>query len=484
MNCPYPYGAPAASDLDSLFNPRSIAIVGASANPTKMGHQYLRQLLHFGFEGKLYPVNRSGGAILGVPVCRSFQDIPGPVDYVISAIPADQLPQLIRDSETKGVKLLQLYTAHLGETEQGKGLEAEIIGMARRAGIRILGPNCMGIYYPERKITFRMGWPREAGDVGLISQSAGHTAEAVYRAARRGLRFSKVISFGNAADINEVELLRYLADDADTRIIAAYVEGLKAPRLFHRALETAAKKKPVVIMKGGRTDAGKRATLSHTGSLTGGDVLWHSMVRQCGAVAVSSIEDLVDITLAIHSFPQPGGVNVGCIGAGGGVSVSIADECESRGLAVPPLPGSIVNEIRKLLGKDSSLVKNPVDTSVIYPAGWTETEVKRIFQFMGEHPDFHLFLVDGGEWPLDSPETLHRFHESMAVFREVARGMAKPVAIVVRPGDATEEWRWKATLEAEQRCIEDGLTVYPSIQRAANALTRLVGYYQDKVAEG
>lgn len=471
------------SDLGSLFSPRSIAIVGASANPAKMGHRYLNQLLQFGFEGKLYPVNPAGGTILGVPAYKSFRDLPPPVDYVISAIPAGQLPQLIQDCCGKGVRLLQLYTAHLGETEGGKGLEQQIVRMAHEAGIRILGPNCMGIYDPRRKLTFRLGWPREPGDVALIAQSAGHTAEAVYRAARRGLRFSKVISFGNAADINEVELLQYLAEDEQTKIIAAYIEGLKAPRLFRSALAAAAREKPVVVMKGGRTPAGQRATASHTGSLTSGDVLWQALMKHCGVAMASSIEELVDITLALHNLPVPGGVNVGAIGAGGGISVSIADECESRGLAVPPLPPDIVAQLKEMLGEDHRLVKNPVDTSVIFPAGYTHVELKRIFQLMAAHSGFHLFLVDAGEWNLDSPEEIARYRESMAAFREVARGLGKPVAIVIRPGGVPEEWRWRATLEAEGECLKDGLTIYPSMQRAANALAALVRYHRCRGGE-
>ena len=469
-----------SNDLAALFNPHSIAIVGASANPAKMGHRYLHQLIQFGFEGNLYPVNPAGGFILGLPAYRSFKDLPAPVDYVISAIPANQLPQLIHDCASKDVKLLQLYTAHLGETEQGKDLEQQIIKMAGDAGIRILGPNCMGVYNPRTKLTFRLGWPKEAGDVAFISQSAGHTAEAVYRAARRGLRFSQVISFGNAADINEIDLLQYLAEDNNTTIIAAYIEGLKAPERFHQVLETTARKKPVVLLKGGRTPAGRRATLSHTGSLSSGDVLWSSLMKQCGVVAVSSIEELVDLTLAIHNLPQPKGINVGAIGSGGGLSVSLADECESRGLVLPAFPPEITAKIQELMGKDSAMVKNPVDTSVIFPAGWTGSEVKRIFQLMAEHPDFHMFLVDAGEWSLDSPEELPRYHELMDIFREVAKGLGKPAVIVTRSGDAPEEWRWQAAMEAESQCFRDGLTIYPSLPRAANALSRLVGSYNDR----
>lgn len=469
-----------SSDLAALFNPHSVAIVGASANPAKMGYRYLHQLIQFGFEGNLYPVNPAGGTILGLPAYKSFKDLPAPVDYVISAIPADQLPQLIQDCATKGVKLLQLYTAHLGETEGGKSLEQQIIKMARDAGIRILGPNCMGVYNPRNKLTFRLGWPKEAGDVGFISQSAGHTAEAVYRAARRGLRFSQVISFGNAADINEIDLLQYLAEDSNTRIIAAYIEGLKMPERFHQVLETTIRKKPVVLLKGGRTPAGRRATLSHTGSLSSGELLWSALMKQCGVVTASSIEELVDLTLAIHNLPQPKGVNVGAIGSGGGLSVSIADECESRGLVLPAFPPEIIARIQELLGKDSAMVKNPVDTSVIFPAGWTGSEVKRIFQLMVGHPDFHMFLVDAGEWSLDSPEELARFHELIEIFRDVAKGLGKPVVIVIRPGDTPEEWRWRATIEAEKECIRDGLTVYPSLSRAANALSRLVNFYHER----
>ena len=476
----------ADSRLDFLFCPRSLAVVGASPNPDKQGYRYASQLVSFRFRGNLYLVNPRGGDLFGCKVYRSLAEVPGEVDYVVSTIPASAVLGLIEECASKKVKVLQMYTAHLAETGQkeGKELQDQIVAAARAKGLRLLGPNCMGVYHPKVGLSFRYNFPRESGTAAFISQSAGHTAEVVHRAAARGVRFSKVVSYGNAADINETDLLVYLGEDDETRVIASYIEGVSDVPRFLKVLARATRAKPVIVLKVGRTEAGSRATTSHTGSLAGSHSLWQAALSQCGAVQVDSVEELIDLLVTFYFLPVARGATMGVIGAGGGGSILSADECESRGLRVPPLPADVVEEVKKLVGDEWVLVKNPVDTSVIFPAGWTHEELRRIFELIARNPLFDVLMADVGEWMPDIPEEIPRFHALLDTYLDVARTSGKPMAIIIRSGDYFEDWRWKLTMEGQARCTEAGFPVYPTIARAAQALSQFIRYHLRRSAEG
>ncbi|MFC1966768.1 CoA-binding protein [Chloroflexota bacterium] len=468
----------ARNPLESLLTPHSIAVVGASVNPKKQGYRYMKQLLDFGFKGTIYPVNSRGGEILGRKAYSSVSVIPGPVDYVISTVPAEHVPQLIRDCAHKGVKILQLYTAQLGETgiPERKRLEEHIASLARQVGIRLLGPNCMGIYRPDIGLTFRFTSSKVMGDVAFISQSAGHAAEVMYRGALRGLGFSKIISYGNAVDINETELLDYIARDTNTRIITAYIEGVRSPD-FARVLKAVARRKPVIIFKVGRTEAGARAAVSHTGSLTGNYAVWKGLMKQCRAISVESLEELIDTAIAFAKLPLPKGRNVGAIGSGGGGSILAADEFELHGLRMPPLPQEVLDEIKTFLGDDWMMVKNPVDSSVVLPAGWGYEEIRRIFRIIAEHPLYQILVGDAGEWRPDHQPEIPDYQSMVGLLLETREVTEKPMGIVLRPADHAEEWRWRISTEQQQRCISEGAAIFPSVGRAARALGKFVDYH-------
>jgi acyl-CoA synthetase (NDP forming) len=468
----------AKTPLEALFNPSSIAVVGASADPRKQGHRYVRQLLEFGFKGRIYPINPRGGEILGLPVYTSIGAVPQPVDYVISTVPAEIVPPLIQDCQNKGVKLLHLYTAQLGETgiPERKRLEEQIAALARKAGIRLLGPNCMGIYHPKRGLTFRFTSPKVSGHVAFISQSAGHAAEVLYRGPLRGLAFSQIISYGNAVDINETELLAYLTEDTDTSIIAAYIEGVRSAD-FPKVLKSAAQRKPVIIFKVGRTQAGARAAASHTGSLTGNYAVWKGLVKQCGAIGVDSLEELIDTMIAFAKLPPPKGRTVGAIGSGGGGSILAADEFELNGMEMPPLPPELVEQLKTFIGDDWMMIKNPVDTSAVLPAGWGYEEIKRIFEMIARHPLYQILVGDAGEWRPDAPFEISDYQSMVDLLLNVRRSTEKPTAIVLRPADHTEEWRWQGFIEQQQRCVDEGAAIFPSVGRAARALGKFVEYH-------
>ncbi len=323
-------------ELDYVFHPKSIAVAGASATPDKQGHTYFKNLLE-DFRGRVYPINFRADEVLGVRTYKSVRDLPEQVDYVISAIPNRDILDLVDACASKGVKVLHLFTARFSETgyEAETQMEQEMLRRARAAGIRIIGPNCMGLYDPKEGISFGHGFPKEPGKVGFLSQSGGNASEAVSAGATRGLRFSKVISYGNALDINEADLMEYLADDPDTAVIGGYIEGVRdGPRLF-KALRYAAQRKPVVLLKGGRTRAGTSMVSSHTASLAGSRQVWEAMCRQTGAINTSSLEELLDMIVAFNFMPPAKGFDV-LVGGGAGGAERAVGRRVRRGRAAPP----------------------------------------------------------------------------------------------------------------------------------------------------
>ncbi len=274
--------------LDYLFHPRSVAIIGVSRDSTQYspGRAFMQSLLGSGFKGKVYPVNPSGGEAFGLKIYPSVKDIPDRVDYVIAAIPARYTPQLVADCATKGVRAIHFFTSGFSEIEgdEGKRLESDMLTVARQSGIRILGPNWMGFYCPETGLTFAFNFPKQTGPLGIIAQSGGNSIYCVNEAATRSIYFSKVISYGNASDLNESDFLEYLTYDPETKIIAAYIEGVRDGSRFVRVLERAARLKPVIIFKAGTTETGTRAAAAHTSSMGGSRRIWESQLKQAGAI--------------------------------------------------------------------------------------------------------------------------------------------------------------------------------------------------------
>ena len=350
--------------LDFIFHPRTIVIAGASSRPGR-GGGFLSGMLKHEFHGRLLVVNPKATEIQGVPSYPRVTDIPGEVDYVISSVPAPVTPQLMEDCVVKGVKVVHFFTAGFSETGEPEraALEQEVVAIAKRGGIRLIGPNCMGVYCPESGITFSEAFPRESGPVGMISQSGTNASEFTNRGMLRGLRFSKVISFGNAADVNAAELFDYLAWDPKTELIAAYLEGLRDARPLFESLKKAAARKPVIILKGGRTEAGSRATASHTSSLAGSDVLWEALCRQVGAIRVNSVEEMVDLAVTFRFLKPPRGPRVALLAGGGGVSVLSTDEIAAADLQMPPLPAETREALREMVPLAGHSIRNPLDAS-------------------------------------------------------------------------------------------------------------------------
>jgi acyl-CoA synthetase (NDP forming) len=286
-----------------MFYPRSVALVGVSANPAGFGATgFLMQLRRVGFPGGIYPVNPKAAEIQGLKTYPDLKSIPEVVDLVTVAVPAPRVPEVLEDCIAAGVKNVHIFSSGFSETgeEEGQQLETRITEIIRRGGLRVVGPNCMGIYVPASKLTAFGADPAGSGPVAFISQSGGHANFLTRYAQGLGIRFSKVISFGNACGLQALDFLEYLAEDTETKIITMYLEGIKNGNEFTRLVRAINRTKPVIVWKGGLTESGSRAVASHTGSLAGEGRVWDAFFAQTGAVRVNSLEEIVDVVMAFQ----------------------------------------------------------------------------------------------------------------------------------------------------------------------------------------
>lgn len=460
MNC---------DSLDSILNPRSIALVGVTTDAEHWTRTFLSGLLEFGFEGSLYLVNPKGGEIDGFKLYHSIKDVPESVDYVIGLVPARVAPGLVREAASKGAKAIQFGTAGFAETgsEHGRNLQNDLIKAARETGIRVIGPNCMGIYSPGSGLSFCDDFPKEKGLAGFISQSGGNTFELVREAGRRGVRFSKVVSYGNASDLNESDFLEYMATDSETKIIAVYIEGVEDGTRFREALGKAASEKPVVLLKGGITEAGTRAASGHTGALAGSEAIWEALCKQLEVMRVYSLQELADMLVTLSFMSRPAGRRVGLVGLGGGASVLITDDFERRGLKVPSLPEEVRGKLREFSSDAGNIFRNPVD----YSQAMEVNKAIKTFETISQWDEID-FLI-GFTKLSQTPKTLlfDRLRKGML---EASKVVQKPMAFVIEPELSPE--KAKDSLSLIQEFTDAGLPVYYSFASAANAISLRLGH--------
>jgi len=467
-----------SADIEAMFHPESIAVVGASTNPDTPGYDYVRSLQEFGYKGRIYPINPKGGEILGLLVCASLRDLPGGVDYVISCIPNAYVLDLVGDCAAAGVKALQLFTGRFSETGRADdaALEEELRRTASEAGVRLIGPNCMGLLYPRLGISFRTDMSHEAGPIGFLSQSGNLLFELTHFGESRGMRFSKAISYGNALDLNESDFLEYFGEDAETKVVGAYIEGVKDGRGFVEALRGAAKRKPVVVLKGGRTSAGGRTAASHTAALAGSAEVWETAVRQARAVPVDTVEELIDMLIGF-AYMRPGtGDRLAMVGGGGGRSVLTADLCEELGLSVPALPEDVERKVAAKALDLAGWVTNPVDQSILAGSGLGGAQV---LEWLDERPEIDMLVGNVGEpWAFGRPNGEAIVRRVTERFIQVASRTSKPFAVVLGPSDYADEARWRLVSDARERLVEAGVAVFPSVERAVRTLAAFAGYWR------
>jgi len=466
--------------LDYIFHPRSAAVVGAipdSQNRFKLGNQFIRILQEFGYKGPLYAVGSGDGEVSGLKVYHNIGDIPGAVDYVITAIPNREVPQLVEECGRKGVRVMHLFVSGFGEIEDGVGLELqqEILQTARKYGIRIIGPNCMGIYCPGSSLAFGLDFSHTAGKVGYLAQSGGQCILGIKEALRRGIYFSKVVSYGNAADINECDLLEYFTNDPNTEIITAYIEGTNhGPRLL-RTLSDAAAKKPVIIFKCAATDGGAQAAVSHTSAIAGAGLTWETLLLQTGAIRVYSVMEMFDVVSVLQRCPEIKGLNALVLGHGGGSCVQASDDCCRAGLKMPMLPLELRQALMKVYKTDAgNIFKNPLDINPY----WGMDKAREAFNAVAGWPGLDLVLLHATpeQDPFVPRDFQYQLHTDTLI--EWAKLSPKPVVLVMTTN--TSHGTDGLPEKSFNRLIEAGFAVFPSVERAATAVSRAYGYYQRK----
>ena len=355
-------------DFEKIFHPQRLAIVGVSAveGGVGFGSGMFRAITAMGFEGEIFPVNPKGGTISGLDIYKQVEDIPGRLDFAIITVAARLVPEVLEACLKKGAAGAEILSAGFGElgTAEGKDLENQIRQIAAR-GIRVVGPNCFGIYCPKSGLTLLPGpdLSRQSGPVAFLSQSGGMAIDFAHTGKWLGIRFSKVISFGNGADLREAELLRYLTDDSETRVITMYIEGIQDGDAFFREIKTAAKKKPVIVYKGGLSLAGQRAVASHTASMGGSRIIWQSILKQVHAIQVHDTEELAQASMAFALLPQKTFKGISLVGGGGALGVAACDTAETYGIEIPPLSADLQARIGNFLPKPGSSAINPIDVA-------------------------------------------------------------------------------------------------------------------------
>jgi acyl-CoA synthetase (NDP forming) len=470
-------------ELETILHPRSVAVVGASANPFSFGYSFAHHMKEFGFQGPIYLVNPTTPEILGIKTYPGVREIPGKVDFAISCVNASQVPAMLEDLAEKEVRCVHLYTARFSETgrQEAADLEQEVLHLARSKGIRLIGPNCMGVYHPQAGLSFGFNLPKDSGPVGMISQSGGGASGFIHLAALRGIRFSKVISYGNGLDLTECDYLDYFIEDQETEIILLYVEGVKDGRRFFDTLSRAARVKPVVVMKGGRGEAGSRMTFSHTASLAGSAQVWKALIKQTGAVSADDFDELLDLTVAFRFLPRVKGKRVGVIGGGGGPSVIAAEECEESGLEVIPIPEDMRRELKERGVSIWDWISNPVDLSIVAGSGVTDIDMLHL---MGQHPDFDILMANVNEWvfmTLASDERFQGLKNQANNYILLRDSYKKPFVVIfgergVIPPDQNN-WQWQVIAEARAELLQAGMATFPTFRRAAKALYKAQEYY-------
>ncbi len=485
----------AGDAFERIFHPRSVAIVGVSARGNVFGTGILRALKAIGFEGRLYAVNPKGGEYNGMKIYTGLGEVPEPIDFAIIAVPAEHVPKALEECRLMGVAGAEILSAGFSElgTEAGARLEQEIRDIASR-GIRVVGPNCFGIYCPLSGLTLLPGpdLSRKSGPVGFVSQSGGMSIDFAHIGKWMGIGFSKVVSFGNGADLRETELLEYLGSDPETRVIAMYIEGVKDGRRFSSVLKEVAARKPVIVNKGGLTEAGGRAVESHTASLGGSKRIWEAVLRQAGAVQVGDLWEMAQTCLAFSLLPPRVYENITVAGGGGALGVSACDEAERYDLSIPMLDPEITEAILQHLPRPGSSAKNPIDAAnpFVGPQAYREVflnaardprvDVQVLIQLL------HHYKSLSSAMGLSSPKEVAPYRQLADEMKEVPGITGKPLMLVlpdykqgVESMDIEEMIR-----EARGLFLDRGIPVFDDLGDCLNALGHVSRYYARRKARG
>lgn len=450
-------------NLDLLFHPRSIAIVGASKEKEKAGGRFLGVLLNFGYEGKIFPINYKEKEIFGLRAYPGLREVENDIDLAIIAVPAGAVLSTIKECGEKGVKFAVIHTAGFAELgKQGKELQNLILKTAQDYEVRLVGPNCMGVFCSESKVGSMFSFKPEVlekGDVSLFSQSGTIFHEVTKLSFDRGLKLGKAVSVGNQADLRDIDYLGYFGQDPGTRVIIAYLEGITNGRKFMRLAREVSANKPVIIWMVGQTEAGERAAVSHTAALVTNEHLCNSAFKQAGVIRARHSEELCDMAVAFSAPDLPSGKKIGLLVDSGGQGVILADACQKEGLELPIFPPEIQERLRAILTghiPPFSGLSNPVD--LVWP---NFNEILKIhhgcLEIMAKVVDAIIMYTFV---PYDEGITDR--------LRDLKARLKIPIFIVPAYYLSSQEWL--------QKYIRKGFPAFPTAERAAIAMSALINY--------
>lgn len=483
---------PLYPSFEAAIKPKTIAVVGASRKPLLFG-DFVANLQRAGFPGHIYPVNaKAGGAeIHGLKSYPDLISIPEHVDLVTATVPAKDIIPMLEDCITAGIKNVQIFTAGFKESGEAEGiaLEEKLKEIATRGKINVLGPNCMGLHIPASKITTWESLGPEPGHVGFISQSGGHAGTFVVESADYGIRASKVMSFGNAAVIDSVDLLEYLANDPDTKLICMYLEGVRDGGRLAKLVREVNKTKPVIIWKGGATPSGARAAASHTGSLGGEQQVWEAFFRQTGAVRVEGIEELLNQVMTFQYLRPPENNRMALIAGGGGNSVACSDVCDQNGLMLPAFAEKTRKALLKFIVMEGTITRNPIDIAF----AMVDLDVLiRSLELSADDPniDFVVFALPPGVILLGASKYTKKenitFEDAIKKHTKLVletltkfdRGNAsgKPLVVVLQGGLIRFLPGQREQLRID--LINTGIPTYFSLEQASRAIGKFIKYHQ------
>jgi acyl-CoA synthetase (NDP forming) len=462
-------------ELKCFFEPESVAVVGASRDPTKYGHSLLKNLVELGFKGRIYPVNPKADEILGLQTYPRVDLMKDDVELAIILVPAPSVPQVIKDCSKKHIKGVVICSSGFRESgEAGQRLEDETVRIAREAGIRIIGPNTTGVLNTSNNFTTSfVALPRlKKGNVAFIAQTGLLAAAAFWWIiSTQPFDVSKVVGLGNKCDVDDSEVLEYLAEDEDTKVIAVYMEGVKDGRKLLSALKRVTRRKPVIILKSGRSQSGIKASLSHTGSMAVRDEIFNSACKQAGVIRIDGgIEELMDITKAFALQPLPKGNKVAVITVTGAGGVMAADECENQGLELAPLSEKTLSFIRDYMPPWAG-TNNPLDIEPLFETVGPADSVRIPLEVALEDPNVDSIAILFVAVPRLIP-----VFDIKNVIRQVMDKhyqQRKPVVTHLIGFRETVD-SWTTALE------EEGILVFPSIERCIKALGALWKYQSFK----
>ena len=465
-------------NLDELFKPKSIAVIGATTKTNwgwDSGNSWITGAVKQGFQGPIYPVHPSAKTILGFKAYPTILDVPDDIDLAIFTVPIKAVIQVIEQCVQKGVKYVHLLTAGFTETgrQEDARVEKELVEVAAQGGIRLIGPNCMGIYCPEGGIAWTRDFPTVSGSIGFFSQSGQMAYHVIHASDRQQLRYSKVVSFGNACDLQAQDFLNYLSQDDSTRVMGAYLEGIKDGQAFAGAAARATRKKPLVVWKGGQTEGGSRATLSHTAAIAGSQKIWNGLCKQTGIISANSIDEMVYTLQALQLMPLPQSPNVAILGGAGGGSVTMTDAAEKEGLKVPHLTDKTISKLEEFIPRQGSSVKNPLD---ILPTITTGNNILRVLELLREDANIDAMIFNmrpGRIYEMFGRKVLNKY---VRIVLEAIKLFEKPCYMVLEKEDDLNHEALRT--EVEELLNDRGVVAFPDVSLASRILHRLRRYHE------